>query len=63
VNRQGIAVMGRGITLAPRGLAIVCIEIEADRLLIVARLLAATAACPLCGAVSARASTAATGAR
>jgi transposase len=46
--------MGRGITLAPCGLAIESIETEADKLRIGARSISTTAACPLCGTVSAR---------
>jgi transposase len=46
--------MGRGITLAPCGLAIERIETEADKLLIVARPVGATATCPACGTKSAR---------
>ena len=46
--------MGRGITLAPCGLAIEGIKTEADRLRIDARPLGMTAACPVCGTVSAR---------
>ena len=46
--------MGRGITLAPCGLAIESLEPETDRLRISARPLGATAACPLCGTMSAR---------
>ncbi len=46
--------MNRGITLAPCGLIIECVESEATRLLIVARPAARTAVCPGCGTVSAR---------
>ena len=46
--------MGRGITLAPCGLAIESIETEADKLRIDARSLSGTAACPVCGTMSAR---------
>ncbi|HEX7562430.1 MAG TPA: ISL3 family transposase [Bradyrhizobium sp.] len=45
--------MGRGITLAPCGLTIERIETEADKLLIVARPVSKTAACPACGRTSA----------
>jgi transposase len=45
--------MGRGITLAPCGLAIEHIETEVDQLLIVARAVSRTAACPACDEVSA----------
>jgi transposase len=46
--------MGRGITLAPCGLAIEGIETEADKLRISARPLSTTATCPVCGTLSAR---------
>ena len=46
--------MGRGITLAPCGLAIESIETETDKLRIGARPLSPTAACPACGTASAR---------
>jgi transposase len=46
--------MGRGMTLAPCGLAIESIETEADRVLIGARPLSPTATCPVCGTASAR---------
>jgi hypothetical protein len=46
--------MGRGITLAPCGLAIESIKTEADRLRIDARPLGMTAASPVCGTISAR---------
>ena len=46
--------MGRGITLAPCGLAIESIETEADILRIGATSVSTTAACPVCGTVSAR---------
>jgi len=46
--------MGRGITLAPCGLAIEGIETEADKLRISARPLSPTAICPACGTASAR---------
>ncbi len=46
--------MGRGITLAPCGLAIESIETEADKLRIDARPVSRTAACPVCGTMSAR---------
>jgi hypothetical protein len=46
--------MGRGITLAPCGLGIERIETEADKLLIAARPLGMTAACPICGTMSSR---------
>jgi hypothetical protein len=45
--------MGHGITLAPCGLAIEHIETEADQLLIVARSVSRTAACPACDEMSA----------
>jgi len=45
--------MSRGITLAPCGLAIERIETEADKLVIVARAVSGTAACPACGRMSA----------
>ncbi len=46
--------MGRGITLAPCGLAIESIDTEADTLRIGARPVSVTATCPLCVTVSAR---------
>ena len=46
--------MGRGITLAPCGLAIENIEAEADTLRIAATPVSPTAACPVCGIVSTR---------
>jgi transposase len=46
--------MGRGITLAPCGLAIESIETEADILRIAATPVSTTAACPACGTNSAR---------
>jgi transposase len=46
--------MGRGITLAPCGLAIESIETESDTLRIGATSVSTTAACPVCGTVSAR---------
>ena len=45
--------MGRGITLAPCGLAVESVETEANKLLIVGRPLARTASCPTCGEASA----------
>jgi transposase len=45
--------MGRGITLTPCGLTIERIETEPDHLLIVARSISKTAACPACGKSSA----------
>jgi len=45
--------MSRGITLAPCGLAIEAIESEANKLVIVARAVARTATCPVCGKASA----------
>src|SRR6201996_9619804 len=44
--------MGRGITLAPCGLAIESIETEADTLRIGATPVSANAACPVCGTTS-----------
>jgi transposase len=46
--------MGRGITIAPCGLAIESIESETDKLRIDALPLSMTAACPVCGTASAR---------
>jgi transposase len=46
--------MGRGITLAPCGLAIESIETEADKLRISARPLSTAATCPACGTPSVR---------
>jgi transposase len=45
--------MGRGITLAPCGLAVESVENEANKLVISARPLARTASCPTCGEASA----------
>ena len=50
----GIAIMGRGITLAPCGLAIESIETEADTLRIGATPISTAATGPVCGTVSAR---------
>ena len=44
--------MSRGISLAPCELAIERIETEADKLLILARSIMKTAACPTCGSQS-----------
>jgi len=46
--------MGRGITLAPCGLAIESIETQSDTLRIGATPIGTTATCPVCGTVSAR---------
>ena len=46
--------MSRGISLAPCELAIKRIETEADKLLILARSITKTAACPTCGSQSDR---------
>jgi transposase len=45
--------MSRGISLAPCGLVIERIESETDRLLLVARPISTTAACPSCSSISA----------
>src|SRR5262249_11794440 len=46
---EGIAVVAKGITLAPCGLIIERIEAGPDALMIVARSASGSAACPLCG--------------
>src|SRR3954454_15466528 len=52
-NRQGIAVIERGIKLAPFGLIVEGLETGADKLIVTARSASTTAACPACGAISA----------
>jgi transposase len=46
--------MGSGLSLAPCGLVIERVEIGTDKLLLVARPISKTAACPICGGISAR---------
>jgi len=46
--------MSRGLSLAPCGLVIERVESETDKLLLVARPISKTAACPSCGGISAR---------
>ena len=48
-----IAVMSRGLSLAPCGLVIERVESETDKLLLVARPISKTAACPTCSSISA----------
>ena len=49
---RGIAVVAKGITLAPCGLIIERIEPAPDTLIIVARAASGSAACPTCGQMS-----------
>jgi transposase len=46
--------VSRGLSLAPCGLVIERVESETDKLLLVARPITKTAACPTCGGISAR---------